>query len=346
MQPILAHSALHAAFAEPDSGVQNALWPSLMALLKSHPDAWTQADADDHEDDSSDEDGDLTNNTEVSATSDSEQKDDNEPQLPPVVVEMLSFLQLACRGNPIASYPVLVLLLASMPISYIVYDRTTLDAIFSSFWAAFDGKALEPHDTGGKATIAFVEALLECTVLLSGRAKAAGFDALASFYLTDHCERVWREVLGQGLMSRTKAAQIQQACVAAISMTAHRTGQIDYDIFAAMRRSTFEVIDSNVEAPGLGTSCAQLAKADKDRDLGQRFMVAVFDRIVDSFARHEPSACRLRDMQTMMSDPDNLQTLMQSSGMQVRRTFVHYRGSDSETKAASGPCSLANVYYR
>ncbi|KAF8755405.1 Ring finger [Rhizoctonia solani] len=85
--------------------------------------------------------------------------------------DFLHFLELGCRGSATQSYPAIVVVLSTIPEAIFPYEPNTLERLFTSLWAAYDGKALSvlPRDRepAGKA---FLSCVLDCPELQPGKA--------------------------------------------------------------------------------------------------------------------------------------------------------------------------------
>jgi hypothetical protein len=86
-------------------------------------------------------------------------------------------------------------------------DRPTADALLASFWAAYDGRALDPQ--GLPALRAFFVALLECAVLLANRLREPAV-------IVEQSERVWRELVGLGVMTTGRSEGVAKPVAGAL----------------------------------------------------------------------------------------------------------------------------------
>ncbi|KAF5340217.1 hypothetical protein D9611_007972 [Ephemerocybe angulata] len=159
----LARAILRSAFIETDSNVQSAMWYPLLLFLKEYPNSWeleVKAGQDDKEEDDSEDEG---GNEEKPSTS-------TLPAVPSAAYqEFLQFLQLGCSGSPIQGYPTVVIVLSTISPSILASSSSTpLEDLFSSFWAALDGRALSSLNRMASAA-AFLSSLLECMVLILKR---------------------------------------------------------------------------------------------------------------------------------------------------------------------------------
>ncbi|KAF7291984.1 Delta-9 fatty acid desaturase protein [Mycena indigotica] len=166
---VLSQAALRSAWVEPDGGVQGAMWGGLLGFLRDHPTAWVLAQ--------------------------------------PAYDEFLTtFLANACGGAPITAYPSIVVVLSTLPHEILFPPHT----LFAAFWAALGGPPdqIPDPDTPSASTpapalttalpvaralagVAFVGALLECTVYVIRRGKGhEGSDNGVSLFQRE-LRRVW-----------------------------------------------------------------------------------------------------------------------------------------------------------
>ncbi|ELU39991.1 hypothetical protein AG1IA_05974 [Rhizoctonia solani AG-1 IA] len=168
----LGCAALRSAWVETDSVVRTSMWEGLLPLITVFPEVWdmdpinqaligtsqhTAAESDSSEDI---EDGPMEtvpNGATRShpATSYSHL----------AFNDFLHFLELGCRGSATQSYPAIVVVLSTIPEAIFPYEPNTLERLFTSLWAAYDGKALSvlPRDRepAGKA---FLSCVLDCVI--------------------------------------------------------------------------------------------------------------------------------------------------------------------------------------
>ncbi|KAI0341369.1 hypothetical protein BDW22DRAFT_1358876 [Trametopsis cervina] len=210
--PTLSAATLGSAWVEPDPGVRSAMWQPLMTFLKAHPEAWQIAsnpptEAADDEDDSASED---------------EAEHPKTPKLPaaagPSVPygQFRQFLELGCMGTPTVGYPAVLVILSTVPSSVLASVASPLNTLFTSFWAAVDGRALSGLDRKA-ASAAFLSSVLECSVFMARRLLSSNGQALLSedeadpktavrTLVGDQVNRAWEEVSSQRLAVDEKLA--------------------------------------------------------------------------------------------------------------------------------------------
>lgn len=84
--------------------------------------------------------------------------------------EFLDFLKLGCGGSPRQGYPAVLVIVSTVPNEVLGLHKNGLDQLFTSFWAAVDGRALGSltHDRLQNSA-AFLSSVLECLILLLNR---------------------------------------------------------------------------------------------------------------------------------------------------------------------------------
>ncbi|EGO03442.1 hypothetical protein SERLA73DRAFT_101568 [Serpula lacrymans var. lacrymans S7.3] len=169
MLPILSTAVLRSAWIDTDVTVRNTMSRPLLLFLKEFPKSWVLDSAFNspkHDADSDSED------------SDTEEEKEADPVLPRGVGnsgsslaynEFLQFLELGCSGSPTEGYPIVIIILSTIPSSILSASRSSpLGDFFSSFWAALDGRALSSTERKAPST-AFLSSLLESMVFLLRR---------------------------------------------------------------------------------------------------------------------------------------------------------------------------------
>ncbi|KAI0075975.1 hypothetical protein K474DRAFT_1645833 [Panus rudis PR-1116 ss-1] len=202
--PTLSSAVLRSAWVEPDSGVRNVMWPALLTFLKEYPNAWEleatpHVDEEDEEDDSDNDEG-------------SQPESKPQPITPHITTpipqsqayqEFLQFLELGCSGSPIQGYPAVLIILSTIPPSIFATSTPPLQVLFTSFWAAVDGRALSGLDRA-TASAAFLSSLVECAMFMVKRLRVEQFASVlagkddpvcvARSLLSEQVARVWEEV--------------------------------------------------------------------------------------------------------------------------------------------------------
>ncbi|KAG1779464.1 hypothetical protein EV702DRAFT_1178536 [Suillus placidus] len=174
--PILSVVLLRSAWVETDSGVRNALFQPVLIFLKEFPNAWILEGAYD-EDKNEDGDDSDSDSEELGPKSSSTLKEHSSE----AYREFLQFLELGCAGSPIDGYPMVLVVLSTIPSSVIAASSRTgmpLDDFFTSFWAAIDGRALSSLERKVPSA-SFLSSLLECLVFFLRRLLSGSQDHVA-----------------------------------------------------------------------------------------------------------------------------------------------------------------------
>ncbi|CUA69442.1 E3 ubiquitin-protein ligase listerin [Rhizoctonia solani] len=173
-------TAIRAAWTETDTVVRISMWDGLLPLITAFPEVWSvnpiaqqslrtgeQEEVDSESDDKSEDS--IPEMTMDPATSSRSTQTNGELAFS----DFLRFLELGCQGSAIQSYPAVVIVLSTIPESIFSYERSNLERLFTSFWAAYDGKALNTLPRDREPTMkAFLSSLLDCVILISRKLHA------------------------------------------------------------------------------------------------------------------------------------------------------------------------------
>ncbi|CEL60387.1 hypothetical protein RSOLAG1IB_09605 [Rhizoctonia solani AG-1 IB] len=168
----LGCAALRSAWMETDSGVKPSMWDGLLPLITAFPEVWSvqpieQASigTSEHAAAESDSDEDVEDGPMETTPNHATSSHSTTSHGHLAFADFLHFLELGCQGSAIHSYPAIVIVLSTIPETIFPYEPGTLERLFSSLWAAYDGKALNviPRDREltGKA---FLSSVLDCIV--------------------------------------------------------------------------------------------------------------------------------------------------------------------------------------
>lgn len=116
----------------------------------------------------------------------------------------LAFLRSGCRGLPVEGYPILVVVLSTLPPSLFPLTAESLSTLFSALWSALPGllatSSSSPNPSSPSSTRSFLSALLECNnYLLTKRLKGAaaagdeGDEKEARRAAAEQVEKAWVE---------------------------------------------------------------------------------------------------------------------------------------------------------
>lgn len=146
-----------AAFSERDHQTQNNLWEPLIALLRRYPSIWKRPKAPSDQEEEEEEgttDSDSSSSTEPET--DTSAKPDVPSRIPHPLAAFFDALQVGFFGNASAGYQAAPLLLHTIPEKVFPRNSSNLEILFSSFWAAYAGAAVD-----GSSTQAFVKCLID-----------------------------------------------------------------------------------------------------------------------------------------------------------------------------------------
>ncbi|THV07136.1 hypothetical protein K435DRAFT_710473 [Dendrothele bispora CBS 962.96] len=206
--PIMSTAILRSAFVETDVTVQMAMWQPFLVFLRNVRRVWEvevefesrnkyggrRREEEDERDEDDGEDDDEEEEEEEGDQDDEEEERKVKPETESgkdqrqgmssrklesrAYQEFLRFLELGCSGSPVQGYPTAVVILSSIPSEIFASPSsssttTPLSDLFTSFWAAIDGRALSltgslPHQRLAAAN-AFLSSVLECMVFLVRR---------------------------------------------------------------------------------------------------------------------------------------------------------------------------------
>ncbi|KAH7332749.1 hypothetical protein B0J17DRAFT_677411 [Rhizoctonia solani] len=167
--------AIRSAWVETDAAVRSLMWDGFLPLITVFPEVWNtklielslkgiggRGGVDSDGDDISEEDA-VEMTTEPGGSSHFTTTCGHL-----AYTDFLHFLELGCQGSAIQSYPAVVIVLSTLPESILSYDRSGLERLFTSFWAAYDGKALNVLPRDREPTVkAFLSSLLDCVVFIT-----------------------------------------------------------------------------------------------------------------------------------------------------------------------------------
>ncbi|KAF9447824.1 hypothetical protein P691DRAFT_670660 [Macrolepiota fuliginosa MF-IS2] len=189
--PVLSSAVLRSAWVEPDTLVHGAMWQPLLTFIKEFPNCWDLESAKVYDVSKAEEEGESDDDEDEDEDEEGEDVHKPEESVVPTVFkrslayqEFLQFLQLGCSGSPVQGYPTVMIILSTIPssvssvlpfagnsgINIIASSgtKTPLEDLFTSLWAALDGRALSSlHRVVTSA--AFLSAVLECTVFMARR---------------------------------------------------------------------------------------------------------------------------------------------------------------------------------
>lgn len=150
----VSREALPALFGqERDQGTQIAAAGPLFQLCRANGSAWKLAGKGPSKQPGTDDEGEDEISSDSSSTEDEDENGESSEKLPPAISTFLSFLQLGCLGNS-TFYSFIPSLISTIPSSLLPLsaDAEKLELLFSSYWAAYAGRALDSAGPAGLAT--------------------------------------------------------------------------------------------------------------------------------------------------------------------------------------------------
>lgn len=170
----LGTAAIRSAWAETDTAVRTLMWDGFLPLITGFPEVWNTEPielsprATSAQDDSDDDDDVSGKDAAEMHTEQGARSDFTTTCGRLAFTDFLHFLELGCQGSAIQSYPTIVIVLSTIPESIFSYDRSDLERLFTSLWAAYDGKALNVLPRDREPTVkAFLSSLLDCVVFIA-----------------------------------------------------------------------------------------------------------------------------------------------------------------------------------
>lgn len=142
-----------AAFRERDHQNQNTLWEPLITLFRKYPSIWRKPMTNaDQEEESSESvlSSSSEQETDISAAPDMHTK------IPYPIAAFFDALQVGFFGNTSSGYQAAPLLLHTIPETVFPRNTSNLESLFSSFWGAYAGAAID-----ASSTQAFVRCLVD-----------------------------------------------------------------------------------------------------------------------------------------------------------------------------------------
>ncbi|CAE6368756.1 unnamed protein product [Rhizoctonia solani] len=171
----LGCAALRSAWMEKDSAVRSSMWEGFLPLITAFPEVWSIEPIDQasigtsgHAAAESDSDEDIEDGTMETVPNRTTYSPTTTNHGRLAFADFLHFLQLGCQGSAIQSYPAIVVVLSTIPETIFPYEHSALERLFASFWAAYDGKALNVLPRDRESTWkAFLSSVLDCVIFLS-----------------------------------------------------------------------------------------------------------------------------------------------------------------------------------
>lgn len=149
----ISRIAPRAAFSERDHQTQNTLWEPLITLFRRYPSIWKRPiKSTDEDDGSSDSESSSCSEPETDASA----APPSTSKISHTIAAFFDALQVGFYGNAASGYQAAPLLLHSIPESSFPRTPENLESLFSSFWGAYAGGAIDTNSTQ-----AFVRCLVD-----------------------------------------------------------------------------------------------------------------------------------------------------------------------------------------
>ncbi|EPQ53690.1 hypothetical protein GLOTRDRAFT_117039 [Gloeophyllum trabeum ATCC 11539] len=256
---VLSTVVLRSAWVEPDPTVRTVMWQPLMMFLKEFPQAWTVDGSKTAADDASESDGDHSDEEDGDREQGTPGPAPTTPGTSLAYDEFLQFLQLGCAGSPLQGYPTVVIVLSTLPASFLSTPTVedALKDLFTSFWAAVDARALGGLDKAA-AHRAFLSSLLECTAFLVRRIRQdpafrdANVDAheVRRWLVGEQSARVMEALAGGGLRVEGAGA----GAGALVGRHLEALEGVDIELF----RAAWAPVDATLARVGARFACGAL----------------------------------------------------------------------------------------
>lgn len=246
----ISEIAPKAAFSERDYQTQNTLWEPLISLFRLHPLIWKGAMT------RSDEDS--TN--ESGSSSGSESENSSNPaassRLSQNIASFFDLLQVGFYGNAVSGYSATPLLVHTIPARIWPRTHDNLERLFTSFWGAYAGGAID-----NASTVIFVKCLIDLVRLSLVSEEAA-------WVSSSQIVRLWEYYLHLApppskYLSLSNQSTIEEMEKALISFHA-KYPQIFGTIWASIAEMSKQNINRDAGAVRLAQGLAQLSSSSSE----------------------------------------------------------------------------------
>ncbi|KZS97217.1 hypothetical protein SISNIDRAFT_482151 [Sistotremastrum niveocremeum HHB9708] len=192
---VVGPAVVRSAWIESDAIVRSGMWEPLVVFLSKFPQSWTVPPRVNEDADADDSESDTEHHTDVPSKHDRHPHDEKAAYR-----EFLEFLELGCGGSPLQGYPTIMIVISTLPSRILPLQSEDLRSLFTSFWAAIDGRAL---NTLNRVTIsaAFLSALLECVLFIVAkiRRQEGSHNAACTELIAEQFDRMWSELTSRRL---------------------------------------------------------------------------------------------------------------------------------------------------
>ncbi|KAF8329398.1 uncharacterized protein EI90DRAFT_3125180 [Cantharellus anzutake] len=208
--------AMGSAWDEPDPSVRIKLLVPLVTLLKNVPKVWIMPDG-------------VSDNADSGSGDDAiEAEDDDEDAAGPATVrqesphplhardssnwpyqKFLEFLQSGCNGSPLEAYPIVVLILSTIPSTVLPLESTEkLKELFDHLWAGLQNRTVARALQRDRVVTAFLDAILDSVWLCARKFGAndartvgsgVGGSDVAEWLVQTQWDQLWQNALSGSL---------------------------------------------------------------------------------------------------------------------------------------------------
>lgn len=281
----ISRIAPRAAFSERDHQTQNTLWEPLISLFRAHSSIWKRPiPSSDSEDESSDSESDSGSSPETDAST----ARSGPSKITQTIAAFFDLLQVGFYGNASSGYQATPLLIHTIPSNILPRTSSNLESLFSSYWAAYAGGAID-----SSSTPAFVRCLIDIVRLSltsdeAAEVAAAQLTRLWEYYLhitppptkyLSLTSSTTIEELEKGLVSiQSKYASAFDKIWKTISETAKQTAVASESKSAALAQALVQMFRSSSKeisqrAQKLLHECVALAASNSDGKGSAKFLL-------------------------------------------------------------------------
>jgi hypothetical protein len=244
----IASVALESCWVEEDQGTVVSMLEPLLLLLTKYPESWEidmrsngDAKEGDAEEDKEDEDDEGSDDEDEEKEETGPDQSSEEVAVTPssskAFASFLDFLRSGCRGLPVEGYPILVVVLSTLPPSLFPLISSSLSTFFAALWSALPlllaSSSSSPNPSSPSSTRSFLAALMECNhYILTKRLKRGESEQdvqEAREMAAQQIEKAWVE--GVAALAGGAGGNRRRA------MKASRSGAVPREVVAGLREA-------------------------------------------------------------------------------------------------------------
>lgn len=293
--PTISRIAPRAAFSERDHPTQNTLWEPLISLFRKYPSIWKRPlkQPSDSDEDASSSDSDSPSSspeeeTDASAAS---------ARMPHTIANFLDLLQVGFYGNAQSGYQATPLLIHTIPENIFPRTPSNLDTLFSSYWAAYSGAAIN-----SESTPAFVRCLIDI-VRLSLVSESAAEVAVAQL------KRLWEYYLHitpppSKYTSLTSSTTVEELEKGLVSLQSKYPTSFD-EVWTAIRETARQTVLQGVKAAALAQALIQMFRSPST-DVSQRSQKLLHELTVLAASNEQAASAKEFLLEALSKDGSEL----------------------------------------